>query len=336
MTVHGIGYVEFHCEDAHKYAATLRDDFGFTVTPADEGGEPPRPGLSRLVARQGGITLLLNSASAPDDPVSAFVRRHGDGVATLALACDDAEDALARTEEAVRRGAVRIDGTTVVGFGDLSLRFVGRDDPLLAGSEGETEALLRELDHVAVCVPSGELAPAVRYSQEALGFSVIFSEYLEIGAQAMNSEVVQSADGGVTLTLLEPDPTREPGQINGFLDAHGGSGVQHLAFGTEDIAGAVRTLSGRGVTFLTTPGSYYEALPARLGETGIPADVLRELNLLVDQDHGGQLFQIFTRSTHPRNTLFLELIERRGAGTFGSANIKALYEAVERERADTA
>jgi 4-hydroxymandelate synthase len=64
--------------------------------------------------------------------------------------------------------------------------------------------------------------------------------------------------------------------------------------------------------------------------------VLRELNLLVDQDHGGQLFQIFTRSTHPRGTLFLELIERRGAGTFGSANIKALYEAVERERAESA
>jgi 4-hydroxymandelate synthase len=336
MTVNGIAYVEFHCEDAHKYAATLREDYGFTVAAASESAEQSRPGLTRLTARQGGITVVLSSSAAPDDPVSTFVGRHGDGVAVLALACEDTADAVAQAEQAVRRGAVRIEGTTVAGFGDLALRFVGRDDPLLAGFEPDPDALLQELDHVAVCVPSGELEPSVRYSREALGFSVIFSEYLEIGAQAMNSEVVQSPCGGVTLTLLEPDATRDPGQINGFLDAHGGTGVQHLAFRTEDIATAVRALSGRGVSFLTTPGSYYEALPGRLGDTDISADVLRELNLLVDQDHGGQLFQIFTRSTHPRNTLFLELIERRGAGTFGSANIKALYEAVERERADSA
>ncbi|WNI19408.1 4-hydroxyphenylpyruvate dioxygenase [Actinacidiphila sp. ITFR-21] len=336
MTVHGIAYVEFHCEDAHKYAAALRADYGFTVAEPAPAAGPVRPGLTRLTARQGGITVVLCSAADPGDPVSAFVGRHGDGVAVLALSCEDTADALARTEAAVRRGAVRIDATTVAGYGDLALRFVGRDDPLLAGFEPDPSALLQEVDHVAVCVPAGELAAAVRYSREALGFSAIFSEYLEIGAQAMNSEVVQSPGGGVTLTLLEPDAAREPGQIDGFLDAHGGTGVQHLAFRTDDIAGAVRTLSGRGVTFLTTPGSYYDALPERLGGTSIAAGVLRELNLLVDQDHGGQLFQIFTRSTHPRNTLFLELIERRGAGTFGSANIKALYEAVERERADTA
>jgi 4-hydroxymandelate synthase len=334
MTVHGIAYVEFHCEDAHKYAAALRDDYGFAV--AEAADSPAEAGLTRLAARQGGITAVLSSAAADDHPVNAFVRRHGDGVAVLALACEDAADAVAQADAAVSRGAVRIDGTTVAGYGDLALRFVGRDDPLLAGHRSDPAALLQQLDHVAVCVPAGELGPAVRYSEQALGFSVIFSEYLEIGAQAMNSEVVQSPCGGVTLTLLEPDPSREPGQINGFLDANGGAGVQHLAFRTDDIATAVRTLGGRGVTFLTTPGSYYEALPGRLGDTDIPADVLRELNLLVDQDHGGQLFQIFTRSTHPRNTLFLELIERRGAGTFGSANIKALYEAVERERADTA
>lgn len=334
MTVHGIAYVEFHCEDAHKYAAALREDYGFTV--AEPAAHGARPGLTRLVARQGGIVAVLSSAAAPDDPVATFVGRHGDGVAVLALACEDAADAVEQAEQAVRRGAVRIDGTTVAGYGDLALRYVGRDDPLLAGFAAEPDALLRELDHVAICVPAGALAPAVRYSEQALGFSVIFSEYLEIGAQAMNSQVVQSPCRRVTLTLLEPDPEREPGQINGFLDANGGTGVQHLAFRTDDIATAVRTLGGRGVNFLTTPGSYYDALPGRLGGTDIPAEVLRELNLLVDQDHGGQLFQIFTRSTHPRGTLFLELIERRGAGTFGSANIKALYEAVERERAESA
>lgn len=333
MSVHGIAYVQFFCEDAYKYADRLRDDYGFTIrdAPAD------RPGLTRLTARQGRITLVLDSAAAPDDPVNGFVSRHGDGVAVLALLCDDARDAAEQAERAVRRGASALDGTTVAGFGDLALRFTGADDPLLAGNDHAPDAdpsLLAEIDHLAVCVPAGTLARSVRYSEQALEFRVIFSEYLEIGAQAMNSQVVQSACGGVTLTLLEPDPSREPGQIDGFLAAHGGAGVQHLAFRTDDIATAVRTLGERGVAFLSTPGTYYDALPGRLGGTGIPPGVLRELNLLVDQDHGGQLFQIFTRSTHPRNTLFLELIERRGAGTFGSANIKALYEAVERERAD--
>jgi 4-hydroxymandelate synthase len=332
MSVNGIAYVQFFCEDAHKYADRLRDDYGFAISDA-----PPhdRPGLTRLTARQGRITLVLDSAAAPDDPVNTFVQRHGDGVAVLGLLCDDAGDAVEQAERAVRRGASRLDATTVAGFGDLALRFTGRDDPLLAaGGQPEPGALLQEIDHLAVCVPAGTLTPSVRYSEQALAFRVIFSEYLEIGAQAMNSQVVQSACGGVTLTLLEPDPTREPGQIDGFLDANGGAGVQHLAFRTDDIATSVRTLAERGVVFLSTPGTYYDALASRLGGTDIPAGVLRELNLLVDQDHGGQLFQIFTRSTHPRNTLFLELIERRGAGTFGSANIKALYEAVERERAD--
>ncbi|MBM9509872.1 VOC family protein [Actinacidiphila acididurans] len=330
MTVHGIAYVEFHCEDAHKYAARLRDDYGFVI------GEPPapvRPGVTRLTARQGRIVLVLSSASTLDDPVAAFVRRHGDGAAVLAMLCEDEQDALAQARAAVAGGATALDATTVAGFGDLALRWTWPQDPLLTAEGPAAEALLEEIDHLAVCVPAGELGPAVAFSQRALGFSMIFSEYLEIGAQAMNSQVVQSDCGGVTLTLLEPDTTREPGQIDRFLDAHGGAGVQHLAFRTEDVAAAVRTLAARGVAFLTTPGAYYDALPERLGDTQIPAEVLRELNLLVDQDHGGQLFQIFTRSTHPRNTYFQELIERRGAGTFGSANIKALYEAVERERA---
>ena len=195
-------------------------------------------------------------------------------------------------------------------------------------------ALLDVLDHVAVCVPSGELAPVVQFCEAALGLERIFGDYIEVGAQAMDSSVVQSPSGRVTFTLLEPDTARQPGQIDTFLDANAGPGVQHLAFGTADIAGAVRTLRARGVGFLRTPGAYYDGLAARLGETAIPLPTLRELDLLVDQDHGGQLFQIFARSTHPRGTFFLELVERRGAGSFGTNNIKALYEAVERQHAD--
>ncbi|MFD0566743.1 VOC family protein [Kitasatospora saccharophila] len=189
------------------------------------------------------------------------------------------------------------------------------------------------LDHVAVVVPGGQLEPAVEWAVRGLGFREVFREYVEVGDQAMDSRVVQSPCGTVTFTLLEPDTSRAAGQIDGFLESHGGAGVQHLAYATESITAAVRELAARGVAFLSTPGAYYEQLESRLGPTAIPVAELRDTHVLVDRDHGGELFQIFARSTHPRRTFFLELVERRGAGSFGTANIKALYEAVERERA---
>jgi 4-hydroxymandelate synthase len=148
----------------------------------------------------------------------------------------------------------------------------------------------------------------------------------------MNSEVVQSRTGTVTLTILEPDTDRERGQIDDFLSAHGGAGVQHLALRTQDIATALPALSARGVGFLAAPGTYYEELAKLPEATGVPLEVLRELNVLVDRDESGELFQIFSRSTHPRRTFFMEVIERREARTFGTSNISALYRAVELDR----
>jgi 4-hydroxymandelate synthase len=326
VTVQDIAYVEFHVADADKTAAGLAADYGFTVRPLPG---PPRPGATARLAVQDAIRLVLVSAVDPEHPVAESVRRHGDAVAVLALRCTDPA---AVREQALRAGATEAPGLGLLGgFGDLALRPVGADDPVLAahGPRG----LLRSLDHVAICVPGGELAGTVAYAGQALGLREIFGEFIEVGAQAMDSRVVQSASGAVTFTLLEPDLGREPGQIDAFLTGHGGAGVQHLAFETGDIARAVRELSDGGVEFLTTPAAYYDRLAARVGDSAIPVETLRALHILVDEDHGGQLFQIFARSTHPRRTFFLELIERRGAGTFGSANIKALYEAVERQRA---
>ncbi len=163
-----------------------------------------------------------------------------------------------------------------------------------------------------------------------------FDERIEVGGQAMISKVIQDRTGSVTFTLLEPDPEREPGQINQFLAAHDGAGVQHLALRTPGIVQAVRTLSGRGVEFLTAPGGYYRSLEGRLGAFAISVDELRDVNVLADRDQWGQLFQIFSHSTHERRTFFFELIERRGARTFGSGNIRALYEALDDERASSA
>ncbi|MFB7123251.1 4-hydroxyphenylpyruvate dioxygenase [Kitasatospora sp. NPDC056273] len=321
MSIQTITHVEFHCADADKTAAGLSADLGFT---ADAPATAP-DGSRTIGLRQGTIRLRLTSAADPEHPVAEYVTRHGDGVAVLALGCADPAAALERAE---RHGARVLDraGALIEGFGDTALRLV----PLPDAEATPEPRLLDGLDHVAICLPAGTLAEAVRFCEDALDFRTIFEEYIEVGEQAMDSKVVQSASGGVTFTLIEPDTTRRPGQIDEFLAAHGGAGVQHLAFSTRDIAGAVRTARERGVEFLTTPDAYFDALADRFGETAIPVATLRDLHVLVDQDHGGQLFQIFARSTHPRRTYFLELIERQGAGTFGTANIKALYEAVER------
>ncbi|HEU5332519.1 MAG TPA: 4-hydroxyphenylpyruvate dioxygenase [Actinocrinis sp.] len=317
MAVSTVDHIEFHVADARVSAAELCDGFGFA-----EAGRSY--GSVRL--RQGDITIVLTEAT-PGHPAEQYVRRHGDGVAVIALGCDDADDAYAR---AVGCGAQVLSAAdrTVSGFGDVALRFVEQ-----APSAGATGEFAQTLDHAAMCIPAGELKETVRFCEQALGFQQTFAEYISVGAQGMDSIVVQGPFGGVTFTLLEPDTSRSPGQIDAFLEAHGGAGVQHLALRTDDIAHSVRSLAARGVGFLRTPGAYYDLLGQRLGHTGIPVETLRELAILVDQDHGGQLFQIFSRSTHPRHTFFLELIERRGAATFGTANIKALYEAVERQRA---
>ncbi|MFC1419667.1 4-hydroxyphenylpyruvate dioxygenase [Streptacidiphilus cavernicola] len=341
MTVTTITHIEYHCADAAQSATDLVTGFGF----APDARQPePRPGLHSVHLHQGTIRLRLTSAAQPAHPVARFVERHGDGVAVIALGCTDPAASL---ERAVRHGARVLDRDAglVAGFGDLALRFVA-DAPADPGADPGADsgagpaapggALLDVLDHIAICVPAGELAAAVRFCEAALGFHRIFGEHIEVGAQAMDSSVVQSGSAAVTFTLIEPDTARQPGQIDAFLDAHEGPGVQHLAFRTHDIAAALRTFRGNGVEFLTTPSAYYDGLAERLGGTAIPVDVLRELDVLVDQDHGGQLFQIFTRSVHPRRTFFLELIERQGAGTFGTANIKALYEAVERQNAAAA
>jgi 4-hydroxymandelate synthase len=228
----------------------------------------------------------------------------------------------------------------VTGFGDVVHRLVQRTGPRteflpgvfrMSDVDSSAPALLNVIDHFAVCVPAGELETTVRHYEDVFGFSTIFEEYIEVGEQGMASKVVQSPSKLITLTLIEPDTSRERGQIDDFLQWHGGAGVQHVAFTTDGISATVGALAARGVRFPSAPPAYYDALAERVTDLAVPVAELRAAGVLVDRDHWGQLLQIFTESMHVRRTLFLEIIERRGALTFGSGNIRALYEAKNRE-----
>ncbi|MBM9509916.1 4-hydroxyphenylpyruvate dioxygenase [Actinacidiphila acididurans] len=284
------------------------------------------------------FTLRLTEAEGLDHPAAAYLEQHGEGVYDIALGVPDARQAFA---EAVRRGAQPVrtprDGAdgdvtaSIIAFGDVLHTFVERPgDPRPAAPAGEG---LHTIDHFAVCVEPGRLEPTTEFYVDVLDFEAVFTEHIVVGRQAMNSIVVRSRSKLVTLTVLEPDLTRDPGQIDQFLKDHDGAGVQHVAFATDGIVAEVARLSERGVEFLSTPAAYYDQVPDRLELRRYSVEDLRGLNILVDQDHNGQLLQIFARSVHPRGTLFFEVVERLGAQTFGSGNIHALYSAVELERA---
>jgi 4-hydroxymandelate synthase len=354
MKVLDLDHIEFYVADARAAARSLCTAYGFRGY-GHGGPETGLAGQRSVLLGQGEIRLLLTSGLHEAHPASQFVARHGDGVAVIAIRTDRAAAAYAEVTGAGGTGIcaprawennqARVVTADVAGFADVRYRLVERGDggtqfqpgaiEMEPGADaGSDHDLLRRIDHAAVCVPAGELDSTVRFHEKVFGLAVTFGEYIEVGDQGMNSKVVQSPSGGLTLTLIEPDVGRAPGQIDDFLAWHDGAGIQHVAYLTKDIVAAVRALAGRGAGFAVTPPGYYEMLGSRLGLTDIAVEELRPLGILVDRDHWGQMFQIFLKSTHIRRTYFTELIDRHGARTFGTSNIPALYAAKERELAE--
>jgi 4-hydroxymandelate synthase len=294
-----------------------------------------------VLLRQGSMQLVITAGRA----TSEFLDAHGDGIADIAFTCDDVAGTV---DAAVAAGAPMIDSESgnpvVAGFGGVRHTLLpvsqepgarlpaGRTWTSVPSAPVSPEGRIRLLDHVAVCVEAGTLEGYADIYEDGFGLSRYSSEYTEIGDQAMDSIVVRSSSGGITFTLLAQDSTKHAGQIDAFLDRNSGPGVQHLAFEVDDIIPAVHKFRNQGVDFLSTPGTYYDMLLERFPEMRAEIADLRAAHVLADRDEWGYLLQLFTRSPYERNTLFYELIQRRGARGFGSANIRALYEAVERDR----
>ncbi|WP_049572083.1 4-hydroxyphenylpyruvate dioxygenase [Streptomyces sp. SBT349] len=335
-----VDHLRLHVADAGAAARRLSRGYGLAV--AATGG--PEADVRSVALARDRIRLVLDRPAAGDRSARSFLARHGEGVADIALGV---QDAAAAFHEAVGRGARPVSPpaagggvvtATVEGFADVTHTFVQRSRGVapgalpglapVAGPPPAEDTGLVAIDHLAVCVPPGAIGPLAAFYRRVFDFETTFTERIVVGAQAVVTCAVQSGSGAVTLTLIEPDPDREPGQIDRFLRDHGGPGVQHIAFATPDIVAAVASLGRAGVRFLQAPAAYYTALPRRLEPVRHSVAELAAHHVLVDVDHGGQLFQIFTESTHPRNTLFFEIIERQGALTFGGGNITALYESV--------
>ncbi len=350
MDFQDIDYLEMYAEDMQKTAELFCTCYGFRKV-AEAGPETGEPASRSLLLRQGRIQLLITSAVSPDHPSVEFVKLHGDGIRDVAFRTPDAVGAF---HAALKRGArpvmdpvvIEDDGgklirATIAGVGDVVHSFIqregvgdtfvpGRFRPIAPSSEPPVE-LFTSLDHIAICLRAGMLEPSMAYYCDVLGFHQSHEENVYTEYSGMNSKVAESGSGKIRFPLMEPAPSKRPGQIEQFCERHSGPGVQHVAMLTADITSTVRQLLARDVVILEAPPRYYENVEARVGKLDEELNILRELNILIDRDQWGYLLQSFTRSAHARRTLFFEAIQRRDARGFGSANVRALYQAVEQD-----
>ena len=355
MPLHGIDHIELWVGNAAQAAYYLRHAFGFTEV-AYAGLETGLRDRVSHVLQQGRIRLVLTGALIDGTQVGRHHRRHGDGVKRVALSVPSAADAY---REAVARGADGLrepfelrdsDGVVrlaeIAAYGDTVHTFVERaayagaflPGYVAVAHDGDPTqpGLLAGIDHVVANVELGAMDRWVKFYEDVFGMTELihFSDAaISTEYSALMSKVVTNGDGRVKFPINEPAEGVRKSQIDEYLEFYGGAGVQHIAVSTTDIVRTVEALQSRGVSFLRTPQSYYEGVPARVGEIDQSLEDLRRLGILVDRDDEGYLLQIFTKPLGDRPTIFLEIIERHGARGFGEGNFKALFEASEREQA---
>jgi 4-hydroxyphenylpyruvate dioxygenase len=352
-----IDHLRFFVGNARQSAYFYRNAFGFDVV-AYAGLETKTRHEAGYVLRQGNITFVLASPLGADHPEINRLALHGDGVQDIALEVDDVE---ASYQEVVRRGAVGVaeptlledehgvyEYATIKAYGDTTHTFVNRDryrgvfapgyEPLAPERYGPRRSRpggLKAIDHIVGNVEEGKMDDWVHFYENVMGFSqLVHFDDKDISTEytALMSKVVQGGNGRIKFPINEPAKSRRKGQIEEYLHFYGGPGVQHIAMATGNIVETVRALRDNDVSFLRVPETYYEMLGQRVGTIQEDISDLAELGILVDRDDEGYLLQIFTKPVEDRPTVFFEVIQRRGAQSFGKGNFKALFEAIEREQ----
>jgi 4-hydroxymandelate synthase len=338
VTAQHITRLELYTADRDR-AVEYLTHLGLAPTGAFTGAS--LPDRTTTVLSSGTATIAVSAPVGSDGPVAAHLERHGDGIAEIVIACADPE---ASRRSALAAGATADDAADAAGTGRIGIRVPGLEPVrhVLVAADADPEhpevapTQPSLFDHLALCVRTGTVGQVAEFYQQGLGLDLHFSEFTEVGRQAMSSLVVQSASGGVTFVIVESAVGHEPGQLDTFLAANDGPGVHHIALLVGDLVGYVPQAGERGIEFLDAPDAYYDVIHDR--DPDIDPDVAADLaavrgtGILVDTDEWGELLQVFTRSPYPRGTLFYELVERRKARTFGTRNIRALYEAVEQSR----
>jgi 4-hydroxyphenylpyruvate dioxygenase len=354
LPLQGTDYVEFYVGNAKQAAHFYKSVFGFQSL-AYAGPETGLRDRVSYAVRQHMLTFVFTTPLRTGDTLADHVYRHGDGVKFLALRVDDATSAW---EETTRRGGrsymppTRLkdaSGEAVLSgiytYGETVHLFVERSNYSGAFLPGyvawETpyfqtaDTGLLYVDHCVGNVGWNQMNVWVDFYEKVMGFRNILSfddDDISTEYSALMSKVMSNGNGYVKFPINEPAEGKKKSQVEEYLDFYGGEGVQHVALATHDIVRTVTDLRSRGLEFLQVPSSYYDELQARVGRIDESIEPLRELGILVDRDEEGYLLQIFSKPVEDRPTLFFEIIQRKGAKSFGKGNFKALFESIEREQ----
>jgi len=353
LPINGTDYVEFYVGNAKQAAYYYMTAFGFQPL-AYRGLETGDKEKTSYAVVQDKIRLVFTTALKSDHPIGDHVKKHGDGVKVVALWVDDAISAF---NETTKRGArpylqpvVEEDrfGKAVRSgihtYGETVHIFVERKDyigPFLPGFTKwepayRTEHIgLKYIDHMVGNVGWGEMNQWAKFYADVMGFRQLISfDDKDISTEytALMSKVMSNGNGRIKFPINEPAEGRKKSQIEEYIDFYEGPGVQHVALATDNIIHTVSELRRRGVEFLYVPETYYEDVLDRVGKIDEDLKPLKELNILIDRDDEGYLLQIFTKPVEDRPTVFYEIIQRKGALSFGKGNFKALFESIEREQ----
>jgi len=353
LPINGTDHVELYVGNAKQSALYYQYAFGYELI----GYSGPETGVkdrASYVLQQGKIRLVLTTPLHENHPIADHIKKHGDGVKVLALWVDDAEKSW---KETTSRGAVSYEEPKVISdeFGEVKLAsirtygetihtFVERKNyngvflPGFKARKSEYKSVPVGLQHIDHCVGNvgwGEMNKWVDFYEKVMGFNLLITfddKDISTEYSALMSKVVSNGNGFIKFPINEPAEGKKKSQIEEYLDFYNGPGVQHMAIATNDIIHTVSELRRRGVEFLEVPSSYYDDLFDRVGSIDEDLQPLKDLNILVDRDEEGYLLQIFTKPVQDRPTLFFEIIQRKGAKSFGKGNFKALFEAIEREQ----
>ena len=355
LPLQGTDYVEFYVGNAKQAAHYYMSAFGFQAI-AYAGPETGVRDRASYVVRQNKLTFVLTTPLRPNNDMADHIYKHGDGVKTLALLVADAADAW---EQTTKRGGktymepqhLRDENGEVVlsgihTYGDTAHIFVERKNYKGAFMPGyrpwsyphfaPADTGLLYVDHCVGNVGWNQMNPWVKFYEDVMGFKNILTfddEDISTEYSALMSKVMSNGNGYVKFPINEPAEGKKKSQVEEYLEFYNGEGVQHVAMATGDIVKTVKELISRGVEFLKVPNTYYDDLLDRVGHIDEDLEPLKELGILVDRDHEGYLLQLFSKPIQDRPTLFFEIIQRKGAKSFGKGNFKALFEAIEREQA---
>lgn len=356
LPLNGTDYVEFWVGNAKQAAHFYRTAMGFQAL-AYAGPETGLRDRVSFVVQQDKVRLVLSTALVPDHEINEHYVKHGDGVKYVALMVDDAVSAF---NETVKRGAEpylepetledehgKLVRSGIHTYGDTIHLFIDRSNyngVFMPGfkkweSNFNPEPVgFKYIDHMVGNVDWGQMNKWCEFYKNVMGFDQLISfDDKDISTEytALMSKVMSNSNMRVKFPINEPAKGKKKSQIEEYIDFYGGSGVQHIAIATDDIISTVSQLRRRGVEFLEVPDSYYgQTLLDRVGVIDEEMEDLRNLKILVDRDEDGYLLQLFTKPVEDRPTLFFEIIQRKGAQSFGKGNFKALFEAIEREQAN--